>query len=73
MANEDTGCPPHCCCCGPGDVCCDCGEVRRLTPEQAWQDLIEMDDRTSPADEPDMALITFEELAAYMRGSATVA
>jgi hypothetical protein len=17
----------HCCCCGPGDVCCDCGET----------------------------------------------
>jgi len=44
-----------------------------LTPEQAWQDLIEMDDRTSPADQPEMALITFEELAGYMRGSATVA
>lgn len=22
--DEDTGCPPHCCCCN--DVCCDCGE-----------------------------------------------
>jgi hypothetical protein len=28
--DEDEGeapCPPHCCCCRPGDRCCDCGET----------------------------------------------
>ncbi len=32
--------------------------------KEAWRDLLEKDDRTSPADYPDMALITFEEFAA---------
>lgn len=31
-----------------------------------WQDLIEKDDRTSPAEYPDHALITFDEFAAYI-------
>jgi len=31
-----------------------------LTPEEAWQDLVERDDRTSPSEYPDMALISFE-------------
>jgi hypothetical protein len=26
--NEDAGCAPHCCCCGYGEPCCDCGEIR---------------------------------------------
>lgn len=21
-------CPPHCCCCGIGEACCDCGALR---------------------------------------------
>lgn len=40
-----------------------------MTPEQAWQDLLEKDDRTSPEDCPDMCLITFEELRDYMRAA----
>jgi hypothetical protein len=27
LADDDSPCPPHCCCCGPGDPCCDCGRV----------------------------------------------
>lgn len=37
-----------------------------LAVEQAWQVLCEKDDRTSPADQPDMCLITREELADFM-------
>lgn len=33
----------------------------------AWQELIERDDRTSPAEYPEMALITRDELAEFMR------
>jgi hypothetical protein len=33
---------------------------------EAWQDLLEKDDRTSPEDYPDMVLITFEELRAII-------
>ncbi len=32
----------------------------------AWNDLLEKDDRTSPEDTPEMALITFEELCEFM-------
>ena len=42
------------------------GPEEGLTPEEAWQDLLEKDDRTSPEDYPDMALITADELQAYM-------
>ena len=41
-----------------------------MMPEEAWQDLVERSDRTSPAEYPDMALITSEELEYYMRASA---
>lgn len=34
-------------------------EVR--TVESLWQEILEKDDRTSPAEYPEMALITFEE------------
>lgn len=34
--------------------------------ERAWLDLVEKEDRTSPADYPDHALITRDELATYM-------
>ncbi|WP_143748402.1 Lar family restriction alleviation protein [Mesorhizobium carmichaelinearum] len=37
-----------------------------------WQELLEKDDRTSPAEYPDMALITFEEFAAYLNNGRTV-
>lgn len=31
-----------------------------------WQELLEKDDRTSPVEYPDMALITFEEFCTYL-------
>lgn len=37
---------------------------------EAWLDLVEKTDRTSPAEYPDMALITRDELAAYMLAAA---
>ncbi|MBT0666998.1 hypothetical protein HT136_01280 [Novosphingobium profundi] len=36
------------------------------TAIEAWQELVEYDDRTSPAEYPNMALITFEELRMFM-------
>lgn len=36
------------------------------TLDQAWQDLCEKDDRTSPEEYPEMCLITREELAGYV-------
>ncbi|MCL8382120.1 hypothetical protein [Xanthobacter aminoxidans] len=41
-----------------------------MTADEAWQDLCEKDDRTSPAEYPDYSLITREELAGYMRQTA---
>lgn len=40
--------------------------------EELWRDLCEKDDRTSPAEYPDMALIGFDEFAA-LRAEATLA
>lgn len=40
------------------------------TVEELWRNLLEKDDRTSPEDYPDMALIKFEEFAGYI-GLAT--
>lgn len=37
-----------------------------LTADEAWQDLLDKDDRTAPAEYPEMCLITHAELAAYM-------
>lgn len=34
-----------------------------------WQELVEKDDRTSPEEYPDMALITFDELREIISGS----
>jgi len=45
------------------------GELKR-TIDEAWQDLVEKDDRTSPEEYPDMALITHDELAGYMAHAA---
>lgn len=42
-----------------------------LTPEEAWQELCETPDVTSPEEYPDHALITIEQLADYMRRAAT--
>lgn len=36
------------------------------TVDECWRELSERDDRTSPADYPDMCLITHAELAAFM-------
>lgn len=33
---------------------------------ELWQDLVEKDDRTSPEEYPEMALISFDELAGYI-------
>lgn len=41
-----------------------------LTPEEAWDDLVNKVDRNSPEEYPEMALITFDELAGYMRQAA---
>jgi len=38
--------------------------------QAAWQELVEYDDRTSPEEYPDMALITFEELRDFMARAA---
>ncbi|MGR7993899.1 hypothetical protein [Xanthobacter sp. ZOL 2024] len=40
-----------------------------MSVDDAWRDLTEKDDRTSPDDRPDMALITREERADYMASS----
>lgn len=45
------------------------GDAEGLTVADAWQDLVDKDDRTSPEEYPDMALITREELADYMRAA----
>jgi hypothetical protein len=37
-----------------------------VSASEAWQELVEYDDRTSPEEYPDMALITREELASFM-------
>lgn len=38
-------------------------------PLTAWQELLEKDDRTSPEEYPEMALITSDELTRYIHGS----
>lgn len=38
-----------------------------FTADDAWDNLINKDDRTSPEEYPEMALITRDELADYMR------
>ncbi len=38
----------------------------QLTADEAWSDLLDKDDRTSPEDQPGMCLITAGELADYM-------
>ena len=40
-----------------------------MTPDEAWLDLCEVTDRTSPSDTPDMCLIKQEELTGYMASS----
>ena len=44
-----------------------------VTPVEAWQELCERDDRTSPEEYPGMCLITQPELAEFMRRAATLA
>jgi hypothetical protein len=38
-----------------------------------WQDLLDKDDRTSPVEYPEMALITHDELADYINSAARAA
>lgn len=45
------------------------GAGEGLSISDAWQDLVDKDDRTSPEEYPDMALITREELADYMQAA----
>jgi hypothetical protein len=40
--------------------------VEVFTHEDAWDELVNKDDRTSPEEYPDMCLITFEELRDYI-------
>jgi hypothetical protein len=40
-----------------------------MKPDEAWLDLSEVTDRTSPPEHPDMCLITSEELADYMHSA----
>jgi hypothetical protein len=40
--------------------------LEAIDPQAAWQELVDRDDRTSPAEYPDMALITRGELAEFM-------
>ena len=40
-----------------------------LEAKAQWQDLLEKDDRTSPAEYPDMALITFTEFSAALQSA----
>lgn len=40
--------------------------VQGWTPLEAWRELSEYTDRTSPAEYPDMCLITFNELRMFM-------
>lgn len=30
MQAGNDACPPHCCCCGVGEPCCDCGKVQGM-------------------------------------------
>jgi hypothetical protein len=48
------------------------GAGEGLSVADAWQDLVDKDDRTSPEEYPDMALITREELADYMQAAVTM-
>lgn len=70
-APEDHFCPG----CGHLYARCKCSDAS--TPDaatggdeglakQCWQDLLDVDDRNSPADYPDMCLITFKELERFM-------
>lgn len=55
---------------------CECAECKAtgcgsfshtVSAEQAWQELLEKDDRTSPEQYPEMCLITVDELRDFMR------
>lgn len=44
-------------------------ELPETDIEAVWQELCDMDDRTSPPDYPDHCLITKAELESFMRGA----
>lgn len=46
------------------------GDDDRLTGEEAWDVLVNVDDRTSPEEYPDMCLITRDELIGFMARAA---
>jgi hypothetical protein len=46
----------------------DIKALRRIA-EEAWQALLDKDDRTSPAEYPDMCLITKDELEGFLLSS----
>lgn len=39
---------------------------RPATAEALWQEMVEWDDRTSPEEYPEMAMLTFEEFADFL-------
>lgn len=41
-------------------------EIKVKQASCLWQELVEMDDRTSPAEYPDMALISFDEFHEFL-------
>lgn len=48
------------------DTRCSAGTAEPFTPNDAWDELVNKDDRTSPEEYPEMCLISFEELMDYM-------
>ncbi|MDE5451355.1 hypothetical protein GWE18_00495 [Bradyrhizobium sp. CSA112] len=71
VASHDSDCATHNMPAYPNGPC-DCSVSRSLSGEREadistfWKELIEKDDRTSPAEYPEMALITRSELAAFV-------
>lgn len=49
------------------------GTAEPFTPNDAWDELVNRDDRTSPEDYPEMCLISFDELKDYMERAVEAA
>lgn len=47
--------------------------IEPMTATEAWQDLLDKDDRTSPEAYPEMCLITRDELGVYMAAAGLAA
>lgn len=68
MGDQCLGCPHYH---GKADVCTFSIDLVS-SASQAWQELLDKDDRNSPEDYPEMCLITFGELREFMsRGTMT--